>query len=246
VIFETGGEQMIPMELKQIFDRGDDPITLEVPVDVFTTFCQTAELAGVTPGGFTQVERSQKEIANLNTRFVGIYKGIATAETKRLSKGAPLKLFVPLVKVDEEKRLVYGVAASETPDRANEILDYEGSKPYFQAWSESVRKDSQGKSAGNVREMHTLSAVGMLQEIQFNDAAKKIEVAAKIVDADAWAKCKAGVYCGFSIGGKYVDVRKESNGLTRYIADPSEVSLVDRPCIEDATFQLVKAERIIP
>jgi hypothetical protein len=238
----------IPLELKGVGIFGeatDDPLTLdqEAP-DAFEKFRADAELAGVA-GGHSHVEKLRRETANVNERAAAIYKGIAAAadktETKRLSKSAPLKLFVPLVKLDEEQCLVYGVCASETPDRQDEILDYAASKPYFQAWSESVRKDTQGKSAGNVREMHTLSAVGMLQEIQFDDDARKIQVAAKIVDADAWAKCKAGVYCGFSIGGRYVDVRKESNGLTRYIADPSEISLVDRPAVPDAVFQLVKA-----
>jgi hypothetical protein len=161
---------------------------------------------------------------------------------KTLSKGAPLQLFMRLSKIDEEQRLVYGVAASEAPDRQNEILDYEGSKPYFKAWSESVQKDSQGASLGNLREMHGLSAVGTLAEIEFNDSAKQIEVCAKITDDRAWSKVLSRTYTGFSVGGRYVDVRKESNGLMRYIADPSELSLVDRPAVPDATFQLVKAD----
>ena len=89
--------------------------------------------------------------------------------------------------------------------------------------------------------MHTLSAVGTLEQIQFDDAAKKIEVAAKVIDDDAWKKCKSGVYCGFSIGGRYAKTWQDGS-LTRYIADPSEVSLVDRPAIPSATFELVKAD----
>jgi hypothetical protein len=170
--------------------------------------------------------------------------GTTTQPLEKRAQGTPMSLFFQLSKIDEEKRMVFGCAAAEEPDRQGEILDYVGSKPYFKAWSESVRKDSQGKSAGNVREMHTLSAVGALEQIQFDDAAKRIEVAAKIIDDDAWRKCKAGVYCGFSIGGKYAKSWPDGK-LTRYVADPSEVSLVDRPAIPSATFELVKTDGTI-
>jgi hypothetical protein len=156
--------------------------------------------------------------------------------------GAPMSLFFRVNKIDEERRMVFGCAAAEEADRQNEVMDYAGSKPFFQAWSASVKKDSQGKSAGNVREMHGLSAVGTLDQIQFDDAAKRIEVAAKIIDDDAWKKCVAGVYCGFSIGGRYAKSWQDSSGLTHYVADPCEVSIVDRPAIPSATFQLVKSD----
>ena len=32
-------------------------------------------------------------------------------------------MFIPLVKADAARRLVYGVATAETPDRAGEICD---------------------------------------------------------------------------------------------------------------------------
>jgi len=237
---------MIPMELRQIFDRTEDPIALEEVPDAFTKFLADAELAGVA-GGFSHVAAFRTETANVNERAAGIYKAIAAAEvkaeTKRLAKGAPLKLFVPLVKIDEEKRLVFGVAASETPDRQNEILDYEGSKPYFRAWSESVCKDSGGVSLGNVREMHQLSAVGTVKDIEFNDSEKRIEICVKVADDGAWKKVVERVYTGFSIGGKYAKTWQDAKltKLTRYIADPSEISFVDRPAVPDAVFEMVKA-----
>jgi len=43
-----------------------------------------------------------------------------------------LDLFLPLAKVDLDRRLVSGVATAETPDRAGEIFDYASSKPYFE------------------------------------------------------------------------------------------------------------------
>ena len=115
-----------------------------------------------------------------------------------------LDLFVPLVKVDADRRLVQGVVTAETPDRAGEICDYVSTKPYFEAWSEAARAASQGKSLGAVRAMHNRIAAGKLTDIEFDDAAKTIAVSAKIVDDDEWAKVCEGVYTGFSQGGRYV------------------------------------------
>src|SRR5206468_2374861 len=45
-----------------------------------------------------------------------------------------LDLFLPLTKVDADRRMVHGVATAEAPDRAGEICDYESTKPHFQSW----------------------------------------------------------------------------------------------------------------
>jgi hypothetical protein len=239
----------VPLELKGVGIFGeaqDDPLDLQEVPDFFENFRDTAELAGVA-GGFSHVEKLRRETANVNQRAAAIYKGIAAAaadktETKPLSKGAPLKMFAAFTKRDEERRLIFGVAAAEVADRQGEILDYESSKPFFEAWSASVAKDTGGASLGNVRAMHQMSAAGVLKEIKFDDNAKQIEVCAKIVDDDAWKKVKEGAYCGFSIGGRYVKTWPDGQ-LTRYTADLSEVSLVDRPAIPTATF-VVKTEVI--
>jgi hypothetical protein len=154
-----------------------------------------------------------------------------------------LQMFIPLTKVDAERRLVYGVVTAETPDRGDEICDYASSKPHYQKWSEAFRKASGGKSLGNLRAMHGKVAAGRVEEIHFNDAARQIEICAKIVDDAEWRKVEAGVYTGFSQGGAYVkrwpDARNPK--LTRYTADPSEISLVDLPCLPGATFTMIKA-----
>lgn len=143
--------------------------------------------------------------------------------------------FARLTKVDAATRTVTGIAVSETPDRAGEIFDYETSKAYWQQWTDSIAKATDGKSVGNVREMHGNSAAGKLLSIMFDDDAKSIEVVAKVVDDAAWKKCEEGVYAGFSMGGNYV--RKWDDGaLKRYTGKPSEISLVDLPCIPDALF----------
>jgi hypothetical protein len=152
-----------------------------------------------------------------------------------------LDLFLPLAKVDLDRRLVTGVATAETPDRSGEIFDYASSKPYFEKWSAEAAAASGGKSFGAVRAMHTPIAAGKLTDIAFDDNAKRITVVAKIVDDDEWRKVQEGVYTGFSQGGRYVKRWADpDSGLTRYTADPHEISLVDLPCVPDATFDVVK------
>ncbi len=153
-----------------------------------------------------------------------------------------LQMFIPLTKVDAAARLVYGVVTAETPDRGAEICDYASTKPYYQRWSAQFRKASGGKSLGNLRAMHGKVAAGRLEEIHFNDEAKQIEICAKIVDDGEWSKVEAGVYTGFSQGGAYVKRWPDENDptLTRYTASPNEISLVDLPCLPNATFTMIK------
>lgn len=153
-------------------------------------------------------------------------------------------MFIPIRKVDEAKRLVYGVAAQEVADRSDEIMDYATSAPNFKSWSAEMDKSSNGLSKGNIREMHGKTAAGKVASIDFNDGAKSIEIAAKVVDDQAWQKVIEGVYTGFSMGGSYEKrwTDPENPRLTRYTAQPQEISLVDRPCIPTATFDVFKAD----
>jgi hypothetical protein len=155
-----------------------------------------------------------------------------------------LQMFIPLRKADAAQRLVYGYATAEAPDRAGEICDYASTKPHYQAWSKTFAKATDGKSLGNVRAMHGAVAAGKIASIRFNDAEKRIEIAAKIIDDDEWRKVEEGVYTGFSQGGAYLKrwPDPENPDLIRYTAKPSEISLVDLPCLPEASFELVKAD----
>ena len=152
--------------------------------------------------------------------------------------------FLPLNKVDEVRHEVWGVAAAEQPDQSGEIMDYEKSKPHFWAWSKRVQKASQGKSLGNVRDSHTSKAVGKVIKLLFDDKAKAIRVGTKVVDSDAWQKVIEGVFTGFSVGGAYGKRWPDpmNKGFIRYEAIPSEISLVDLPCIPGAVIEMVKAD----
>ena len=92
--------------------------------------------------------------------------------------------------------------------------------------------------------MHSNVAAGKLVEIAFNDEAKRIEICGKVVDDAEWQKVEEGVYTGFSQGGRYLKRWPDPDepGLTRYTAEPLEVSLVDHPCLPEATFAVIKAD----
>ena len=85
-----------------------------------------------------------------------------------------LRLFAQIAKIDATKREVWGVATAEVVDKEGEIFDYKSSKPFFQKWSDEFKKVTDGKSLGNVREMHEPSAVGKLVDITFDDELKQI------------------------------------------------------------------------
>jgi len=149
---------------------------------------------------------------------------------------------VQFVKFDARTGEFVGVMTSETPDDDREIMDLEQSRPYFEDWSEACHKLSDGKSFGNVREMHGLSAAGKLtRPLTFDMKQKRILVQGVIVDPVAKRKAEEGVYIGLSIGGRYVDrfPDPEMPGCMRYVADPTEVSLVDSPNNPDAVMELV-------
>jgi hypothetical protein len=153
-----------------------------------------------------------------------------------------LNLFIPITKVDAAQRLVYGVATAECEDRAGEICDYATTKPHYQKWSREIARSTRGKSRGNLRAMHGAVAAGKVTALAFNDAKKQIEICAKVVDDAEWIKVKEGVYTGFSQGGSYARRWSDKDGRTHYTAKPSEISLVDLPCLPQARFEMIKAD----
>ena len=155
-----------------------------------------------------------------------------------------MKIFVPITKIDAAQRLVYGVVTAETPDASGEVCDYAATKPLYQKWSQNFASATDGRSFGNLRAMHGNVAAGKLVDIAFNDDAKQIEICGKVVDDAEWQKVEEGVYTGFSQGGRYLKrwPDPDAPALTRYTAEPVEVSLVDHPCLPEATFALIKAD----
>lgn len=149
--------------------------------------------------------------------------------------------FIPITKVDAERREVWGVAAEEAPDKSDEVMDYGWSKPNFEKWSQSIQLASGGKSLGNVRAMHQPIAAGKIIDMRMDDVTKTILIGTRIVDDNEWRKVQEGVYTGFSVGGKYGEKRQRDGRLLRYEAVPEEISIVDNPCMHGATFMMVKS-----
>lgn len=139
-----------------------------------------------------------------------------------------MKIYLPIAKVDAERREVWGYASTEARDDQGEI----------------VKRDALVTALGdymkfaNIREMHQLSAVGVAKEAAVDD--KGLYVGAKIVDDQAWQKVVEGVYKGYSIGGRITQRDPvDSKTITGLVLN--EISLVDRPANPEAVFDYWKA-----
>ncbi|TXG76779.1 hypothetical protein E6Q11_04055 [Candidatus Dojkabacteria bacterium] len=149
------------------------------------------------------------------------------------------RINIPISKVDEEQRIVTGIATSEALDSQGDIVDYEASKKAFADWI----------GIGNIREMHEPIAIGKAIDVSFDDSNKQVLVSAKISESkdgeNAWTKVKEGVLSAFSIGGKIFEVAKDKavEGANR-IVDYSltELSLVDNPANPEAQLIMVKGK----
>lgn len=159
-----------------------------------------------------------------------------------------MKLFFQITKVDEAKREVWGRATQEVVDKAHEIFDYATSVPYFKAWSDGFKADTDGKSLGNIRAMHGKTCAGKVISIDYNDAEKAIDIGTKIVNDNEWKMVQEACYTGFSIAGEYVKRWDDAAiaGVKRFTANPSEISLVDSPCVPTAKFfEVLKADGVV-
>jgi phage head maturation protease len=139
-----------------------------------------------------------------------------------------MKIYLPIAKVDAERREVWGYASTEARDDQGEI----------------VKRDALVAALGdymrfaNIREMHQLSAVGVAREAAVDD--KGLYIGARIVDDQAWQKVVEGVYKGYSIGGR-ITQRDSADYKTITGLVLNEISLVDRPANPEAVFDYWKA-----
>lgn len=125
---------------------------------------------------------------------------------------------------------VWGVASSEARDQQGETITAAAMKAALPDYGRFPA----------LREMHEPSAAGRVVEADVDDHGIT-QICAHVVDPLAITKVRAGVYAGFSIGGKV---------LKRDTADRSvitalklvEISLVDSPCNPDAVINMWKAD----
>lgn len=132
--------------------------------------------------------------------------------------------FLPIEKIDKEKRTVSGYASTPALDSDGETVTLDAIKaalPEYMRW-------------GNIREMHKPSAVGLAKEANIDQ--KGLYLTAKITDDTAWAKCLDTTYKGFSLGGK--KLQKSKNQITKI--DLIEISVVDRPANPECSFTVQK------
>jgi len=141
--------------------------------------------------------------------------------------------FGAITKVEDQEDgtiKVWGIASSETRDQQGETITAAAMKAALPDYGRFPA----------LREMHEPSAAGRVVEAEVDDHGIT-QICAHVVDPLAITKVRAGVYAGFSIGGKV---------LKRDTADRSvitalklvEISLVDSPCNPDAVINMWKAD----
>ena len=145
------------------------------------------------------------------------------------------------------KRTYASIAKSETqPDGTVKVWGY-ASSGAVDSDGETITPDAMKAALpdymtfGAVREMHDAKkAAGTAIEASVEDDGRTY-FGAHIVDSEAVKKVLAGVYKGFSIGGKVLS-RDELNKTIIKSIKLVEVSLVDRPANPEAVITIMKAE----
>jgi len=146
-----------------------------------------------------------------------------------------MKLYAEISKTEKQNDgtiKVFGYASTESVDSDGETITAEAMKAALPEYMKF----------GAVREMHQPSAAGTAIVAKVEDDGRTY-FGAHIVDPVAVKKIEAGVYKGFSIGGKALE-RDNLNKTIIKSLKLVEVSLVDRPANPDAVFTCYKAEGI--
>lgn len=140
-----------------------------------------------------------------------------------------LALYVPVTRINEEERVVEGIAF------ANEVVEGEGGLRLSRTSMKAATPDY--LRWGAVREMHQPSAVGRALSVEWQESGAAV-LRVKVVDDQAWSKVKQGVYQGFSVGV----LPKLIRGGTVEQCTWVETSLVDRPKDPGAVFLAFRAD----
>ncbi|NTG73294.1 hypothetical protein G6M02_08125 [Agrobacterium rhizogenes] len=147
-----------------------------------------------------------------------------------------MKLFAAFSKVEDNADgtlSIEGVASTESVDSDGEVVK-------AAAIADAI-PDFMRYGTGAMREMHQPMAAGTVDKAEVVDG--KTLITGTVVDPVAISKVRAGVYKGFSIGGKVTgrdDLNKKHVTGVRLV----EISLVDRPANPDAVISMWKAEAL--
>ena len=146
-----------------------------------------------------------------------------------------MNFYMPIEKVDKAEDgtlTVFGIASSEAIDTDGEMIKSDAMR--------DALPDFFKYGTGNLREMHQPLAAGTIDKAEVDgDGYTYIE--AHVVDPVAVKKVEAGVYKGFSIGGKVTSRDKINKAIITGLK-LVEVSLVDRPANPEAVFTMYKSE----
>lgn len=156
---------------------------------------------------------------------------------------ADLNFTFPFQKINQEQRVVTGIATANNVDLADDIVNFDASVEAFSNW------------IGNIREMHSPIAVGKLVDwktvpVYHNgDMYEGIEVSVYISKGaeDTWQKILDGTLRGFSIGGMVQKREKKFvEKIGRYVQEIiqyslGELSVVDNPCNPAGMFAMIKS-----
>jgi phage head maturation protease len=144
-----------------------------------------------------------------------------------------MRFYWPIAKLDHERRMVWGYASTEAEDDQGEIIRRDALEAALDDYMRFA----------NIREMHQPSAVGIAEEAAIDE--RGLYLGARIVDSEAWEKVVAGVYKGFSIGGR-VTARDPADRKVITGLSLTEISVVDRPANPEAVFDCWKRAAIDP
>jgi len=143
------------------------------------------------------------------------------------------KLYASISKTEAQEDgtlKVWGYASTGAVDSDGETITADAMKaalPDYMLW-------------GAVREMHQSKAAGTALEASV-EADGRTFFGCHVVDSEAVKKVNAGVYKGFSIGGKVTERDTLNKTIIKGIK-LIEVSLVDRPANPGAVFTVIKCE----
>lgn len=146
-----------------------------------------------------------------------------------------MKLYGTIEKYEAQEDgsiIIEGIASSGAIDSDGEIITPDAMKAAMPDYMKFA----------NIREMHQPKAAGIALAMDVQEDGRTF-LKARIVDGGAVKKVAAGVYKGFSIGGK-VTKRDEKNSSIIKGIRLSEISLVDRPANPEAVFNMWKGEGI--
>jgi HK97 family phage prohead protease len=135
---------------------------------------------------------------------------------------------------DPKEHIIEGYASLPNLDDQGDVIPLDAidaALPRFMKW-------------GNLREMHDKKAAGKVLAAKVDE--RGLKIMAKVEDPTAWAKVRAGVYQGFSVGGDIPeDATEQRADGARIIKELllNEISLVDRPANPKARISVVKLEK---